>query len=496
MLVAFGALRAAPERAIVWHDEVFTQVFASGRSGDDWLPLFDGVVRPIRALQHARTFDRTQGVAETAAGLARDEPQHPPLYYAAARAWTSLNPTTFANLDGGLYWLRWLSVLSSLLALLGVAWLGRELAPSRALRRVLPLLFAVSPVFVLFSLEAREYALWVAAFAASSAALLRARRTRRRMHYALYAFLMATCFYVSLSSLSIALAHTLYVVWNAARSRSRAGLVAFALCGAGALPLFAPWAHLLVQNWDALAASTAWMATIEIPRAELLGTFGLNLGRTFFDNGADALGQWGGLIIVLTLVPPLAWLTRALRKGEDAARFALCLFAGPVLLLLMPDLLAGGIRSVSTRYLLPSLLALLVMAAFAIARRPKAAAALLVLMAGSSIFITQARAPWTKGLSTELPAIAAEINAHAEPLIVVDHERHHPGNMLALCGLLAPDAFVQLLPTVEDYALPPHPGPVFLFSPNPRFVDELAAQRGRPPELLVEHLHASLWRVR
>ena len=542
-VAAGAALRAHHiEGALVWHDEVFTQVFAAGHGASDWWPLFDAAVRPITELRAVRSLDPERSMLDTALGLARDEPQHPPLYYVAARAFGGV--VTAPDVTAAAKKLRWLSWLCSLLAIAAMGWCasevfgarrwasggrsvglgerpsgsalaGRLLEPEMAAARPRVLaavaLFAVSPFHVLYAQEAREYALWTAFVLASTAALLRARRVRNARAWLCYALLLLFGFYTSFAMLTVAVAHALFVgVRDLPRVRSEpaARRSLFRAIGAWSLAafLFAPWAVLLLEHWEAFRASMAWSRDIIIARSEVLEAFGLNLTRPFFELGADSLAGGVAPVGLLLFTCVLAGIG-ALRRSPEAFALVLALFLTPLFFYLVPDLIGGGIRSLSARYLIPTLLAvqLTVAAALPVTKgglsradrrvRETALAALLLLGLFGSLRAARATAPWTKGISRPLPAIVDALEPHPHALVVVDHERHHPGTILTLSGMLAETTSVQLLPTVEDYELVDHGGPIFLLDVSPRFRAELEASAGVRVTPVSEHLHATLYRV-
>jgi len=550
--VAFGAaLRAHDlEGALVWHDEVFTQVFAAGHGASDWLPLFDSEVRPITELRAARVHDPSRSPLDTARMLASDEPQHPPLYYVAARAFMAAAGEG-ADVTTAAQKLRWLSWFFSILAILSMGWCARELfrvsssGRKRGLARshgatevtegeeereeelaesevgsresesesvgprvlAAVALFVVSPFHVFYAQEAREYALWTAFVLASTAALLRARRMGSRRAWLLYTLLLVAGFYTSFAMLTVAVGHALFV---AARELPLRGsgdargaiLRAVAAWSLGAL-LFLPWALLLLEHWEAFQASMAWSSDITIPRSEILETFALNLSRPFVELGVDEVTAGVAIVGALVALAVVAGL-RSLRA--EARALLLALFVVPLCFYLLPDLVTGGIRSLSARYLIPSLLALqLAVAALAPGSRPLpkprrrihtlTLVTLLCLGALTSIGAARAVAPWTKGISRPLPPIVRVLEPHPDALIVVDHERHHPGTILTLSGMLPESTRVQLLPTVEDYVLADHDGPIFLLDVSPRFRNELRASAAVTITPVSEHLHATLYRV-
>jgi len=520
-VVLGAALRAHDlEGALVWHDEVFTQVFAAGHGAGDWLPLFDGQVRPITELREARVHDPDRSAWDTATRLGRDEPQHPPLYYAAARAFGSVTDAT--DVTSAARELRWLSWFFSLLGILAMGWCASELLrhprsssltpPKRPASdsrpRVLAAvaLFSASPFHVFYAQEAREYALWTAFVLASTAALLRARRVQSRKAWLGYALLLVLGFYTSFAMVTVAVGHALFVAFRDLPRRSEAAVRSSLSRAVGAwllgALLFLPWALLLLEHWDAFQASMAWSRDIAVPQSEVVEKFSLNLTRAFAELGADGVTPGVALISALLFTAIVAGL-RALR-GE-ALVCLLTLFVAPLLFYLVPDLIGGGIRSLSARYLIPSLLALqfAVAAMVPTSEQPRAErnvrwltlATLLAIGAFTSVRAAEAPVPWTKGISRPLPAIVRALEAHPDALIVVDHERHHPGTILTLSGLLADTMKVQLLPTVEDYELAEHEGSIFLLDVSPRFRRELQASADVTITPVTEHLHATLYRV-
>jgi hypothetical protein len=196
---------------------------------------------------------------------------------------------------------------------------------------------------------------------------------------------------------------------------------------------------------------------------------------------------------LLFILSVLINLRRAPRDARILLAVLLCL---PVSILLVPDLVFGGIRSVSTRYLLPSLLSILAAAAFwQEGRRIRlAACALLVCIGFANSLYNATRPSWTKGISLSLPHIAGIINRAEKPLVVGNMERHHPGNLIALCHLLKPGTKLQFLDHGVRYKVPPD-FDVFLFSPIPPFLDDLEHREQRSAVMLFEDLHSSLYRV-
>jgi len=506
VVIALGVLLrfVGLETHVFWHDEVYTRFFASGYQAADWRPaLFTGAVLDVSEVLAFQSHNPDKGVVDTMLGLARDEPQHPPLYYALVRLWVGAFGDSVATL-------RALSAVLSLLGLPAMYWFCRELFRGEQSTRVAwtaTALLSVSPFFVLYAQQAREYALWSVLVLFANASLLYAmRRTQAEERipiaaWAGFSLLTAVSLYTSFSTAAVIMGQIAYVIWSARGVPNRTSLSAAAAMAVSAV-LFAPWASMLWLHFEAFQASMAWSKIIVIPRTELLSTFALNISRPFLDFWLD-FNSPGAVVGVALAVALIAWGLSELRHAQSRAIvFLSLLIAIPIGLLLLPDLIWGGIRSISTRYLTPSLLALVIAVAWAIARQREGrigewvGAATLLGCAASCVSNALEPAVWTTGISRTLPVVAQTINDSERPLVVGNLEVHHPGNLLALCHQLKPGTKLQFLDHGIGYATP-YEVPegftdVFLYSPIPPFLGEPFPV---PSDKLYEDLHLSLYRV-
>jgi uncharacterized membrane protein len=159
---------------LLWHDELATRVFAAGYTVEEWkAALYTGEIFDVSEVQKYQRHNPSRSVAEATRDLAENDPQHPPLYYVLTRIWVTL-------FGDGLGTLRALSAWVSLLCLGGMYWLSRELFDSPRAAWMSVALLSLSPFFVLYAQEAREYALWTLLILLSNAGLLWAiRRTEK-----------------------------------------------------------------------------------------------------------------------------------------------------------------------------------------------------------------------------------------------------------------------------------------------------------------------------
>lgn len=509
------------DHKLLWHDEVYTQLFAAGIQAREWRSIvYTGQPIDVSVVQALARNRPDRGVTDTIRGLAEDEPQHPPVYYILARAFVAL-------FGDGIGTLRIFTALCSLCALPAFFWLCREFFTSRRVAWNGLALLAVSPFFVLYAQEAREYALWSVFILLSNAALLKAvRRTtetaseqstrplqmnfasRRRLFasWTLFAMLTTLSLYISFSTATVIFSQ---ILWLAFRERFR--ITRLILLSAGAFSvsglLFLPWAWLLWRNLQAFSLSMAWSKITVIPRAELFSTLALNISRTIANDTRENGDILALIFVTLSVVLVASAMYAVYKNARRVNNQALVcfLFIVPILMLLIPDVLFGGIRSISGRYLTPAWIGVECALAFfsgsrILARPLRDTLLTAILFTGilSCYFNSQQSVVWTKGISSRLPEVAAMINRETDPLIVGDFERHHPGNLLALSHLLKPGSKMQFLATHDEaYRLPFDFQSVFLYSPIPEFRATLKDHTGRHArsELLLRGLYLDLWRV-
>ena len=518
------------EQKIVWHDEVATRVLAAGATmAAQMQGLYHAQVLTAGQVLQYQQVQQGTSVLALIADLAQHDPQHPPLYYVLAKVWVDF-------LGDSVYALRTLSVLFSGLGLLAMYWFVRELAASRRAALTAMLLMGVSPLFILYGQEAREYALWTLTLLVSSAALLRALRlsstavSQARKEWLLYGCSLLVAVYTSLSTLSLILVQVLYVaiVTRLQWSRALYGFIV-SLSAVGLLCL--PWALNLLRNFEAFSASMAWSSVIVIPRTAVLRILSLNVTRNVFDFWPEVVqDQWlpiaASVACVTVIVAACVWVFRHTRR--ETRLYLLLLLVLPTSMLLLPDLLFGGIRSSNARYLMPVWLAVVAVLAIALDQALTLAAralererssrgqgvfssrqgvvgillclAVLCLVAlpmTTNILHAQQQAPWTKSLSISLPEVAKIINQSTNPLMIGNQERHHPGNLFALANLLKPETKMQLLPIAleSSWSLPAHKGDVYLYSPTDQFRHTLEKNNQVKTILVFEDLFLQLWKV-
>ena len=502
------------DRKIYWHDEAFSALRVSGYTGVEVMDrAFTSAAIPVTQLAPFQQPNLEKTAWDTVRSLALEDAQHPPLYYLLLRLWMQRWGEAIGTM-------RLFSVLTSLLVFPCLWLLCRELfsppLPSHQVGWMAIALVAVSPFHVLYAQEAREYALWTVTIALSSWALLRALRLGTRPSWLLYGLTLVLGLYTYVLTALVMLGHGAYVVLQQGqrpRPWLRWPLVAYGLVSAGAIVAFLPWGigAILLQPQP----GASWTAN-PIPAKIFAQIWGLHLNRAFIltvgDFGFDHWSTYLALPLLLGLTvaafaticrqtPPRTWL------------FILTLIGGSVLPLLLPDLILGGQRSTSSRYLIPAYLGLQLTVAYFLCHLLAAksrgqrwiggtiAAGVLTVGIISCGIAAPAEAVWTKVISYGNPAILRVVNAEPPSLLITNSFGINFGNILALSHGLHSDTQLQLIDArrgpdfLQPFTLPPDIATVFLLNPTDPFRYYTGQQRQTGTELVYSDFHLYLWRL-
>jgi uncharacterized membrane protein len=517
------------DHQVYWHDENFTSLRISGYNAIEVnQELFNGKVVGLEALQKYQQPNPNKTIVDTVRSLAIDDSQHPPIYYVFARQWAVIfGPSVTA--------VRSLSVVFSLLMFPSMYWLCQELfaegGKAAAQRQSANLisgiaiaLLALSPFQVLYAQEAREYSLWSVITLLCGAALLRAMGINTLGTWGLFTVLLTFGLYTQPMMLLVAIAFTLYLLIVERFRINRVtvlGVLSFAL----AMLAFSPWLNIIAKNWSQTGAN--WTA-IPIPLPILLKTWGLHLLRMFIltesDFGFDHWTTYVGLPLLLLLVgtafyhlyrqtPLRTWL------------FVVALTLSAFLPLGLMDLVLGGQRSVSSRYIVPFYVGLPVAIAYLLAhnllewqqslkgvttrgvttvqskRWQGITALLLSISLLACVFNAQSNTAWTKGINYNLLTVAKLINAAPHPLLVSNSFGIDFGTTFALGRRL--DSKVKLLLT-QDIVEPNVKklpsittgfDSIFLLNPSDAYRQKLEQQIQGKTKLVFKDFHLSLWNM-
>jgi uncharacterized membrane protein len=511
------------DQQLYWHDETFTSLRISGYNAIEVnQSLFNGKVVGIEALQQYQQPNPDKTIVDTIRSLAIDDSQHPPIYYVLVRQWSTLFGSSVTAV-------RSLSALFSLLMFPSLYWLCQELfraepqtAPQKQSTQLISglaiALLALSPFQILYAQEAREYSLWSALILLSGAALLRAMRMKTLGAWGLFTVLLIMGLYTQPMMLFVAIAFGLYLLIVERFRINRVTLlggVAFTL----ALLAFLPWLNIIAKSWSQTGAN--WTA-VPIPLPMLFKTWGLHLLRMFIltegDFGFDHWTTYLGLPLLLILVG-IAFYSLYRQTSLRIWLFVLVLTLSTFAPLGLMDLILGGQRSVSSRYIVPFYLGLPVAIAYLLAQNLRRwqysnlggspvlskrwqgiTAVLLSVSLLACVFNAQSTTAWTKGINYNLPAVAKLINAAPGSLLVSNGFGINFGTTFALARQLHPSVKLQLTQDIVQPDVSKLPKvasgfrPIFLLNPSDAYRQTLERERQQKSERVFHDYHLSLWK--
>lgn len=341
------------DRKTFWEDEVLGVVRMLGHTEAE-VQREGPQIRTAADLQRFFTLSDASDrrpLTATVHALATEDPQHPPLYYLIVRSWVAWAGTSVGAV-------RFPAVVFGILALAAMYWLALELLGDAYAAWIAVGLLALSPFAVLYSQEAREYALWSIIILGSSALLLRAARTGHWQYWTGYGTSLALGLYIYPITALVPVAHGVFLLCYP-EFRRRTVLVPFVCAGGIAALLFAPWALQIVAGNG--SRSFAGMMTGRLTAAQIALTCLRNVKASVIDLGAldhaslKSLRQVAGALASL-LIAFAGW--RLIRESKGPARaFLLALALVPTVPLLAHDWRDGGFLVAQARYFEPLYLA-------------------------------------------------------------------------------------------------------------------------------------------
>ncbi|MBF2088114.1 MAG: glycosyltransferase family 39 protein [Synechococcales cyanobacterium K44_A2020_017] len=510
ILFRFGNLG----RKVYWIDETYTSLRISGYGEQELIAqTYTGEVITVADLQSFQKLSPDRTWTDTLQSLS-ESPQHPPLYFLLGRLWIQIWGASPATV-------RSLSALLSLLTFPALYWLGRELFERPTARWLAIVCVAVSPFHVLYAQEARQYSLWTALTIASGAALLWAIRLtqtavpppKRWLAWLTYTLLLATSFYTFLLTGLVAIAHGVFIGIRTWQKRERSLLLSYLVATAAAILLFAPWLWVMINHAQRVSSTAAWanerfsldwliLRWLLYPINQFLD---LNLGDRYLTSPAILL------MVAMVALIIYAVIVVAREAPPLTAQFIFVTTAVPALMLILPDLLFGGQRSGTARYMIPVYFGLHLAVIYALSLRLETATrtrarwqliTLGVLVAGivSCGISSQATLWWTKSPDKHQHnhRIVAALNQSDRPLLISDDSTDlstcFACRMLTLSYDLPPETRLQLVRSPQIPVLPSDRPDVFVLSPSRRLVRRLEDQ-GYTSRLVFEADRVWFWHL-
>ncbi|MDB5026676.1 MAG: putative rane protein [Candidatus Eremiobacteraeota bacterium] len=414
------------DRQVVFDDEVWTAIRVAGISERELASSFDDREHAVASWRERFFTASARGAPAIVQTLAHDEPQWPPLHFVLTWWWERIVGSSPLAA-------RVLAAVFGILAIPAVAWLARELFGSNLAAAIAAGLFAVSPVAVAYAREARGYSLLMLAIAASSAALLRASRTRVPRDWAIYAVALLAGLYDYTLFAIVAAGHAVWTFLD--RRNARPAVRSYLLAALPVLALWSPWLLVALTHRGQIEArlpTTAGhdFATFVLPK------WLYNVCLPFFalDFWVVRLG-WLTLPIAAIVAGAIGVLWRT-AEGRRALLFLASISLPTAGVLMVVDLRWHLSLVLLARYEMPLLIALEVAVAGALAqalardqtrrvRRFAALAAgglLLATSASSSAWVAGAPYWWDTWYDASVFPVIAAINARERPLLVAEEQ--------------------------------------------------------------------------
>ena len=496
---------------VCWHDEVYTSMRAAGftRAEID-RELFQNQIFPAQELQKFQQLKPGSTLVDTIKSLALEDPQHPPFYFLIARFWMQVFGSSLTAS-------RLLPALFSLLSLPLMYGLGLQLFGSRQVALLATALLAVSPFDVLFAQTARQYSLLTVIVIGSSFFLLSAVRSQTWRSWGLYTLSATLGLYIHPFFGLTLIAQGVYVLLLTSFTlKSSANnqfllrnnsLRTFYLTVGGALVLYSPWLLVLITNYERLSVTTDW--TKVSPGLDyLLKLWILSLTCPFLDLdfGFNTIWTYLGRLLVILIIG-VALYTLCRQTQRPIWLFILTSIFVPFLLLVLPDLILGGKRSATTRYLISCFPGLQLAVAYLLTTKLQEGkrvwrGIVALLLTGSVVSCTVSALSeswWNKDLSYANAAIAQRINASSLSLLLTDmgDDYTNTGDLISLSYRLHDNVPLLLLSQPPQFKQIRSNVELFVFRPSVKLRQALEKKLHRKLEPIepTDEYSGQLWQL-
>ncbi len=485
------------DRKVYWHDEVYTSFRAAGFTREEIdQELFQNQVVTAPELQKYQRIKPESTAVDTIHALAVEDQIHPPFYYLIARGWMQIFGSSITAS-------RSLPALLSLFSLPLMYSLALELFESHEIALLATTLIAISPFSILFAQTARQYSLFTVFIILSSYLLIKAIRSNRAIFWVLYSFASVFGLYTHLLfslTLTSQAAYIFLLSSSPTNSRYRPSkiLLKFLISFAIIILAYSPWIGVVLTDYQHVKGTIYWM-TQSISLRDLLSMWRFDFTALFFDVNLESDHPWKGWIESATLGLILLSIYELCQKTDRSVRlFILTSIFIPFLILALPDLLFGGIRSTVPYYLSSCFPAVQLAVAYLLASQMNSGRfsiidgqllwrGILVLVLTASLVSCGvsllAETWWNKHkyVSYYNAEIAHQINATQSPLMISDpgDDYTNTGNLISLSYLLNDDVKVLLFTQQPNLSRIPKNPSVFVFRPSQTLHEALEEKTGR-----------------
>jgi len=474
------------DKKVFWHDEAYTALHISGYR-ENLAKIWTGSVIDLPTLQKFQKVNSDKNVVDTVISLATIDPHHPPFYYVLTRVWVQLFGDSVASL-------RMPSAIISLFVLPLAYWFCWELFQSSLIAWLAVTFFAVSPFQILYAQEAREYSLSIVMILLVNLTFLLAIRRNKIISWAIYSLSLTASYYTSIFAIPVAIAHGVYTLIQNKFKLNQITINQF-LAWLVSIILFAPWLRTLMKHKSLIYEVNAWTGTRPDSFKLLIKLWGFHISNNFVDIFRDdvisqifsGINVWRNLAFPGVYIFLFSYAAYILIKTSSQRVWMLLvsLFLIPVVLLMVPDIVIGGIRSAISRYfvqwyiVIPIIFAYLIAHGISQPQRIKqrfwqgAFVVMISLSIISCVISSQADFWWNKsGLGLNTLRSTKVINQATKPLIITDLKGSNYGDMLALSHRVNPQTKFQFISESDLSTIPPGFSNIFLYNPSTALIDK------------------------
>ena len=405
-----------------WGDEIDTSRIISGHPHNAFkkIALRGEEMSVEEVLKYHRPRTQTGLIYSSSDAKFKNSP-HAQLYNLLARFYMELFGDRVKTPRGA-------SALISLLAFPGIYWLSLELFELPLVAWMAVALVAIAPVQLIYAQEDRSYSLWMVTILFSSWALLRAMRLNSKMSWSVYAVSIGLGLYAHLLSVIIAITHGFYVIVCESFRLSKK-FIAYLFASVAGFLLLIPW--FLVKGVSTFPGASGGMKIIT-PLPSLLQSWTLSLSRIFFDLDSSFSYKYSWLYIASIVLTGYSMYWLFCQTQKRSWLFVGSLILVPAFSLAIPDLIFGGNRSATMRYILPCFLGIEIAVAYLLATKITSNSAKLwqrrfwqfvtVALISSGVvscaFYSQANTWWNKYREYYHNEVATIVNQADRPLVL------------------------------------------------------------------------------
>lgn len=444
------------DKKIYWHDESYTTIRTTGYQAKEIADtIFQNRLLSTTELGKFQQLKPESHVFNTIKSLAKEDPQHPPLYFIISRYWEKIFGFSPASS-------RSLAIVFSLLSLPFIYYLSLELFTAKLTAILAVILLALSPVDIIFAQMSRQYSLLVLLTIISQFMLLKCLKKRTLVNWSLYTVANTLGLYTHLFFILNLFAQATLIIWYLVMKPERKNnLIFFLLSGLTMIILYIPWLQVFLTNSQRAFNSTSWAAVNYLD----WGLFGklwlLTFTSPFSDSDFGFNNIFTYIYRLFFLILTIYAFERVYRYNNPIAfTFLITSTLVPFLALVIPDLILTTTRSTVTRYLIATFPTIYITVAFFLSQllnQDKIFGKIILTFLLTASIISNfnnalSETSWAKVPSYWNGEVARKINAVPKAIVISDegNDWTNLGDLLSLNYRLNADVQYFLTTTNPD----------------------------------------------